>query len=74
MQRNKHAQEITDRFRELVEGAGDSLDDNHYDELSLLIEAGIDAALVDYMELTAKRLDQLAHEVRHSAEFFDSTP
>lgn len=71
MQRTKHAQEITNRFRELVENAGDSLNVEHYDELSLLIEAGIDAALVDYMELTATNLEKLAHEIRHSAEFFE---
>ena len=72
MQRTEHAQEITDRFRELVTDAGDSLDSNHYDELSLLIEAGIDAALVDYIEMTANKLEKMAHEVRHSAEFFES--
>ena len=71
MHRTKHAQEITDRFRELVENAGDSLNVEHYDELSLLIEAGLDAALVDYMELTANNLEKMAHEIRHSAEFFD---
>lgn len=71
MHRTKHAQEMTDRFRELVENVGDSLDSRHYDELSLLIEAGLDAALVDYMEETANKLEKIAHEVRHSAEFFE---
>jgi gamma-glutamyl phosphate reductase len=71
MHRNEHAQEITNRFRELVEDVGDTLDTRHYDELSLLIEAGIDAALVDYMEMTATRLEQMAHEIRQSASFFD---
>lgn len=71
MHRTKHAQEMTDRFRELVENVGDSLDSRHYDELSLLIEAGLDAALVDYMEETANKLEKMAHEVRHSAEFFE---
>ncbi|MCW9024176.1 MAG: phosphatase [Gammaproteobacteria bacterium] len=71
MHRTKHAQEITNRFRELVEDAGDSLDSNHYDELSLLIEAGIDASLVDYMEMIAKKLENMAHDVKHSAEFFE---
>lgn len=72
MHRTKHAQEITNRFRELVENANDSLANEHYDELSLLIEAGIDAALVDYMEATANKLEKMAHEVRHSAEFFEA--
>ncbi len=71
MQRTEHAQEITNRFRELVESAGDSLPVEHYDELSLLIEAGLDAAMVDYMEATANKLEKMANEVRHSAEFFE---
>lgn len=71
MRRTKHAQEITNRFRELVEENGDKLEDNHYDELSLLIEAGLDAALVDYMETTANKLEKMAHDVRHSAEFWE---
>lgn len=71
MQRTKHAQEITNRFRELVEADGDALDANHYDQLALLIEAGIDASLVDYMESMADKVDKLAHDIRHSAEFFE---
>jgi hypothetical protein len=71
MHRTEHAQQITDRFRDLVETAGDSLPANHYDELSLLIEAGIDTALVDYMEKMASKLESMAHEIRSSAENFD---
>lgn len=71
MKRTNHAQEITDRFRELVEDAGDSLPVQHYDELSLLIESGIDSALVDYMERMASQLEQLANDVRKGAEFFE---
>ena len=71
MQRTQHAQEITDRFRELVETAGDSLPANHYDELVLLIEAGIDSALVDYIEKMADTLETMAREVRKGAEYFD---
>ena len=71
MQRNKHAQQITERFRELVETAGDSLPDAHYDELSLLIEAGIDTAMVEYMENMADELDKLSKKVRQSAEHFN---
>jgi len=71
MHRTQHAQEITNRFRELVENAGDSLNADHLDELSLLIEAGIDSALIDYMEITANKLEKMAHDVRHSAEFWE---
>jgi hypothetical protein len=71
MKRTKHAEEITQRFRELVEGAGDTLPDQHYSELKLLIEAGIDTALFQTMEKIADKMDKLSHDVRHNAEFFE---
>ena len=71
MHRTQHAQNVTERFRELVDKAGDTLPDNHYDELSLLIEAAIDTSLVEQLEGIANKLDGLAHEFRNNAEFFD---
>ena len=71
MKRNKHAQEITTRFREMVEEAGDCLSDSHYAELALLIEAGIDTALLEAFEKMADKLDKMSHELRHNAEFYE---
>ena len=44
---------------------------NHYDELRLIIEAGLDTALVEIMEKIASKMSKLAHDIQHSAEFFD---
>lgn len=71
MKRSEHAKEIAQRFRELVETAGDSLPEQHYDELTLLIEAGIDSALVDKLETIADKLGDISRSIRHDAEFFD---
>lgn len=71
MKRTKHAEEMTERFRELVEATGDTLPENHYKELMLLIEAGIDTVLVEMLEKLATKIDTLSHSVRHDAEFFD---
>ena len=71
MKRSRHAQEIANRFRELVEAAGDTLPEAHYGELALLIEAGIDTTLLEALEKMADRLDEMSHAVRHNAEFFD---
>ena len=71
MHQTEHAQAMTDRFRELVEQSGDSLPDNHYDELKLIIEAGLDTALAETMESIADKLAALAHDIQHNAEFFD---
>ncbi|MGB5398392.1 MAG: phosphatase [Gammaproteobacteria bacterium] len=71
MHQSDHAQAMVDRFRELVEASGDSLSNSHYDELKLIIEAGLDVALLGTMEKIASRLDGMAHGIRQQAEFFD---
>ena len=71
MHQSDHAQAMADRFRELVEEAGDSLPEGHYDELKLIIEAGLDTALVENMEKIAGQLTKMAHEIQNNAEFFD---
>lgn len=69
-----HAQKVADRFRKILEESDDQcLDDNHYDELSLLIESAIDAALIEKEEMIADRLQKLAQELRSDAEHFDIT-
>ena len=71
MQRTKHAQEIARRFKVLIEDAGHTLAEDHYDELTLLIEAGIDTALIERLEKIADKLQQFSHKVRNDAEYFD---
>lgn len=70
MRRNRHAHNIAVRFRDLVENAGHDLADEHYEELELLIEAGIDTALVERLEGLAETLETLAKDVRKDAERF----
>ena len=71
MHQQDHAQAMAERFRELVESSGDSLPDNHYDELKLIIEAGLDTALVETMEKISSQLTKMAHDIQNKAEFFD---
>ncbi len=71
MKRTQHAQNITERFREMVEQDGDTLPNKHYDELVLLIEAGIDTALVEKLEQVADKVESLAHNIRNDAEQFN---
>jgi hypothetical protein len=71
MHQTDHAQAMADRFRELVEQAGDSLSDSHYDELKLIIEAGLDTALIENTEKIATQLNKLATNIQHNAKFFD---
>jgi len=71
MRQAKHAEQMANRFRELVEDAGDSLSVNHYNELKLIIEAGLDTALLENAERITERLTSLAQDIQHNAEFFD---
>ena len=72
VKQNIHALNVVNTFKaklpaETVEQVGES----HLDELSLLIESAISAAVFDEMEKAANKADKLAHELRHFAEFFD---
>lgn len=72
VKQNIHAVNVVNTFKaklpaETVEILGES----HLDELSLLIESAISAAVFDEMEKAANKVDQLAHDIRHFAEFFD---
>ena len=66
----KHAERVVNRFREMVTQAGHSLQEEHYQELALLIEAALDAVAVEQLEAMASRLEQLAHSVRNDGSFF----
>jgi hypothetical protein len=71
MQQTKHAEQMVNRFRELVEDAGDSLSADHYNELKLIIEAGLDTALLENLARVTEKLTSLANDIQHNAEFFD---
>jgi hypothetical protein len=71
MQQAKHAEQMVNRFRELVEDAGDSLSVNHYNELKLIIEAGLDTAILENMARVSERLTLLAQDIQHDADFFE---
>ena len=71
MHQSDHAQAMADRFREMIEEAGDSLPSNHYDELRLIIEAGLDTALVEVMEKIAGQLTKMSDDILNKAEFFN---
>ena len=71
MHQSDHAQAMADRFRELVEESGETLSDGHYDELKLIIEAGLDTALVEAMERISGELTRLSKDILSKAEFFN---
>ena len=71
MHQSDHAQAMADRFRELLEESGDSIPESHYDELKLIIEAGLDTALVEAMSRIAGELSRMAEDIQSKADFFN---
>ena len=71
MHQSEHARQMARRFRELVENSGDTLPEQHYDELALIIESGLDTALLDVMNRVSDKLTAMANDIQHDANFFD---
>ncbi|HHJ38641.1 MAG: hypothetical protein AXA67_04175 [Methylothermaceae bacteria B42] len=64
-----HAQKVVEQFKTLLSREEiQGLEEEHMDELILLIEAAIDAAVLEALEKTADKLEQLAMETRRLAE------
>lgn len=69
MNQNKHAYTIANRFKEIFEQSGETFSQEHLEELALLIEAGLDSAILQKAEKIADKLDKIANDIRHHAEF-----
>jgi hypothetical protein len=66
-----HAQKVANHFKEIIEDNGDSISDEHIEELVLLIESAIDAALLDKVEKHADKVAALAKEIRNDVEHYE---
>ncbi len=69
----KHAEQVVNRFRQMVAEAGDTLTDAHYQELNLLVEAALDAVIVQQLDTFANQLEQMAQAVRRDGDFFSQS-
>lgn len=73
MKQTVHANHVVDSFKEkLPDAMINDIGESHFDELALLIESAISAAVLEEMEKAADKIDKLAHEIRHFAEHFDN--
>ncbi|WP_415886150.1 phosphatase [Neptuniibacter sp. QD37_6] len=72
LKQTAHAQHVVDSFKaRLPDAMNNDIGEEHFDELALLIESAISAAVLTEMEKAADKIDKLAHDVRHFAEHFD---
>jgi len=66
-----HAQKVANRFKDIVEENGDSISDEHIEELVLLIESAIDSALLEKVERHADKVAALANDIRNDVEHYE---
>ncbi len=70
---SKHAERVVARFREMLgEECRSHFSDEHFDELALLVESAIDAAVLEAKERVLGRLEDLVRDLKKDAEFFEA--
>jgi predicted Co/Zn/Cd cation transporter (cation efflux family) len=68
----EHAARVVEHFKAMLSQSGrEHVGQGHFEELSLMIESAISAALLEQGEHLADRLEEIAKSVRESAEHFD---
>ncbi len=66
-----HAAKVVARFKEMLgEECREHFNDEHLDELALLVESAIDAAVFETKERIVERLETLTRDLKTDAEFF----
>jgi len=71
----KHAEAIVESFKGFLPSSLlNEISDDHFDELSMMIESAINTAVLEHQERFATQLGKLADTVRHDAERFDDMP
>jgi hypothetical protein len=73
MKQTEHAKNVVGSFKaRLNDTVCNDIGEAHFDELALMVESAISAAVLTEMEKTADKIDALAHNIRHFAEHFDN--
>jgi hypothetical protein len=69
-----HAREVADQFARMLDSeTGEKVKESHLEELVLLIDSAISSCVLDEKMVIADKVEKLAHELRHDAEFFEIT-
>lgn len=68
----RHAEQVVDQFRELLSATGrQHVGEKHFAELALLIEAAIDAAVLEENANYVCELEQILRRMKRSGDHFD---
>jgi len=70
----KRAQKVVDHFRQVLSPSGrKAVTESHFEELTLMVESAIEAALLEEVASYAARLEEVIEEMKHNAATFDET-
>lgn len=73
-QQAAHAGKVVNRFRTMIgDTLSKQLNEERWEELVLLIESAIDAAVLDAEEKVCDQLENMVKAIRSDAEHFDRT-
>ena len=68
------AQKVVEHFKQVLSPSGrKAVSETHFEELALMIESSIEAAVLEEVAHYANRLEQLIVEMKHDAAIFDET-
>ncbi len=68
------ARKVVEHFKQVLSPTGRrAVTESHFEELALMIESAIEAALLEEAANYAARLEELIAEMRRSATVFDET-
>jgi len=68
----RHAEQVVDQFRQMLSATGrQHVGEKHFAELALLIEAAIDAALLEENANYVSELEQILRRMKRSSDHFD---
>ena len=68
----RHAERVVDLFRDSLSKSGrHAVGEHHFQELALLIESALDAAILEEIAVYAARLESLVDDMKHSTDRYD---
>jgi len=65
---SEHAKKVVDQFKVQLGESANSIDQALFDELALMVEAAIDASLVNALQESADIVSAAAKKIRNKAE------
>ena len=68
------AQKVVEHFKQVLSTSGRrAVTESHFEELALMVESAIEAAVLEEVAGYAHRLEAVIEEMKHNAATFDET-